>query len=509
MAKTEGIRAPGEIPASSLEGSAAGVLLGSGVAIASALGVRVAMARFLAPDDLGAVLLAIAVTSFAGIVASCGLRSASARRIAERLALGRSEEAESAARTAIGAALATGLAAGLLIPFLPRLGLGRLGELSSSVIAGTAPAALGLSLGMAMWGISQGRGDTRGRALFRDAGGSALRLAGVVAAAGLLSGAPARFALGWGVGSLLGDLSFVAYGTRRGWLRRSLPASARIDRGLLRSLPPFLGLTLINQAATWLDIVLLGALAPLAAVGVYGAAQGLGRVLGQVSDSASHRFLPLASAAVAARDEAGLAAGYRRSRQLAFAYLWPILGPCLLCPQALVRVAFGAHYEVAGSALRWLAAGWLARSVAGYTEEALVARGRASQVFAITLGSTLATAALFFLWVPRQGALGAAIAVAAGQALRGAAGIARFDRPLRRAVLAPVDFARLLGAAAPALAVALGFAAWPTPLPPWLVLGGVVIAALSAALGPAAVALRAVLSGARRRRTGRPEDRPV
>jgi O-antigen/teichoic acid export membrane protein len=259
-------------------------------------------------------------------------------------------------------------------------------------------------------------------------------------------------------------------------------------------------MTLINQAATWLDIVLLGALAPLAAVGVYGAAQGLGRVLGQVSDSASHRFLPLASAAVAAGDEAGLAAGYRRSRQLAFAYLWPVLAPCLLCPQALVRVAFGAHYEVAGSALRWLAAGWLARSVAGYTEEALVARGRAAQVFAITLGSTVATAALFFLWVPGRGALGAAIAVATGQALRGAAGIALFDAPLRRAVLAPVDFARLLGAAAPALAVALGFAVLPTTPAPGLVLGGVVLAGLSAASGPAAVALRAFLSGARRER---------
>ncbi len=498
MAEPEGIRPPAEISIAGLEGSAAGVLLGSGVAIASALGVRVILARGLSPGDLGAVLLAIAVTSFAGMVASCGLRSASARRIAERLVLGAGAEAESAARTAIGLALATGFAAALLIPLLPRLGLGRLGDLSSSVLLGTAPAALGLSLGVAMWGISQGHGDTRGRALVRDAGGSALRLAGVVIA-GLLSGGPARFALGWGMGSLIGELSFVGYGVRRGWLRRSAPASTDVDRGLLRSLPPFLGMTLINQAATWLDMLLLGALAPLSAVGVYGAAQGLSRVLGQVSDSASHRFLPLASAAVAARDEAGLAAGYRRSRQLAFAYLWPALAPCLLCPQALVRVAFGAHYEVAGSALRWLAAGWLARSVAGYTEEALVARGRASQVFAITLGSTVATAALFFLWVPARGALGAAVAVATGQALRGAAGFLLLGSPLRRAVLAPVDFARLLGAAAPALAVAIVL--WFLPAtPPWLVLGGVVLAGLSAASAPAVVALRAFLSGARRKR---------
>lgn len=491
----------------SLEGSAAGVLLGSGITIASALGVRVAMVRFLTPDDLGAVLLAIAVTSVGGMVATSGLRSASARRIADRLALGARPEAQSAARTAIGLSLATGLVAALLIPFLPLLGLGRLADLPLAVLAGTAPAALGLSVGVAMWGISQGHGDTRGRALFRDAGGSALRLAGVVAA-GLLSGGPACFALGWGMGSLIGELAFVGYGARRGWLSRSAPASARVDRGLIRSLPPFIGMTVINQAATWLDIVLLGALAPLAAVGIYGAAQGLSRVLGQVSDSASHRFLPLASAAVAAGDEVTLASGYRRSRQLAFAYLWPALAPCLLCPQALVRVAFGAHYEVAGSALRWLAAGWLARSLAGYTEEALVARGRAAQVFAITLGSTLLIAALFFTWVPVWGALGAAMAVAAGQALRGAVGVALFDPPLRRAALMPVDFLRFFGAAAPALAVALGFAAWPGASPAWLVLGGVVLAALAAASRLAARALRSFFAGARRERAGRPEDRP-
>ncbi len=411
--------------------------------------------------------------------------------------MGRSAEAESAARTALGLAALSGLLAALVIPFLPLLPLGRLGALASSVLAGTAPAALGLSVGVAMWGISQGHGDTRGRALFRDAGGSALRLAGVLVAA-LLSGGPVQFALGWGLGSLAGELSFVAYGARRGWLARGAPESSRLDRGLLRSLPPFAGMTLINQMATWLDIVLLGALAPLAAVGVYGAAQGLSRVLGQVSDSASHRFLPLASAAVAAGDEAGLAAGFRRSRQLAFSYLWPALAPCLLCPQALVSVAFGAHYEVAGSALRWLALGWLARSFAGYTEEALVARGRAAQVFAITLCSTVATAALFFLCVPREGAVGAAIAVAVGQALRGAMGVALLGAPLRREALRADGLAPLLIAAAPALVVALGFLALPAAtVPPVLVLATVVTAALPAALAPAGVALRALLRGRR------------
>lgn len=490
MAGAEGIRTPTDRAVASLEGSAAGVLLGSGLAIASALGVRVVMARFLAPDDLGAVLLAVAVTSFVGMVASFGLRSATARRVAERLAVGRSAEAESAARTALGLAALSGLLAALVIPFLPLLPLGRLGALASSVLAGTAPAALGLSVGVAMWGIAQGHGDTRGRALFRDAGGSALRLAGVLVAA-LLSGGPVQFALGWGLGSLAGELSFVAYGARRGWLARGAPESSRLDRGLLRSLPPFAGMTLINQMATWLDIVLLGALAPLAAVGVYGAAQGLSRVLGQVSDSASHRFLPLASAAVAAGDEAGLAAGFRRSRQLAFSYLWPALAPCLLCPQALVSVAFGAHYEVAGSALRLLAAGWLVRSLAGYTEEALVARGHAARVFAITLCSTLLIATLFLFWVPGWGALGAAAAVASGQALRGAAGVALLGAPLRRAVLSPLDFLRLLGAAAPALAVALALGALPAgAVPPAAALAAVGIAALFAASKPAGIALR-------------------
>ncbi len=490
-----------------LAGSALGVLLGSGVAIGSALGIRILMARSLRADDLGAVLLAIAVASFLGMVASLGLRQASARRIASLLAITDSEGARRTARTALVVAGCGGLVAAALVLLGPRWNslLGADGTVGIAAIPflvslGTAPASLGLALGVATWGISQGHGDTRGRALFRDAGGSLLRLVGVLAAA-LVSEGPALFAFGWGFGSFLGEMSFVAYGRRRGWFGATLEAK-KIDATLIRSLPPFAGTTFVNQLATWLDVVLLGALAPLAVVGVYGAAQGLGRVLGQISDSAAHRFLGVASTAVAAGDDKKLVDSYVEARRLALSYLWPALAPCLLAPEAVATLLFGAHYEAAGLALRGLAAGWLLRAFSGYTEEVLFARGRAAWVFGLVLSTSLVIAALFALAVPRGGAAAAVLAawaVAGGQALRGGLGLALLGRPIQRAALAPRSLIRLAVPLIPAVAVAWGFQLW--SVAPAIEVAGVVLAALLAAI-PTVRSLRSVVSrnwSARRR----------
>jgi O-antigen/teichoic acid export membrane protein len=464
--------------AGDLESSAAGVLLGSAAAIVGSFGVRMIAARSLDATALGALLLVVAVASFAGTVAGLGLRSATARRVADLRATGQHSGAARAARTALSTALLTGTLAAFLVPLLPFLGLGELARLAPALLLAATPACLGLPLGVATWGISQGHHDTRGRALLRDASGSLLRLGGIALAA-LLAGDVWVYALAWGLGSLAGEGAFVAYGVRQGWLSGAEPGA---DRDLLRSLPPYTGTTLVSQLGTWLDLLLLGALAPLAVVGSYGLAQSLGRVLGQVSASASHRFLPLATVAVAAGDDEGLAGHFRHARELAFRYLWVALAPCLLCPEALVRLAFGPGFEDAAAALYWLAAGWLVRGVAGYPEEALIARGQAGSMFKVVLASTGLSAALLVLWVPELGATGAARAVAAGQAFRGAAGLALLGS-LGLAACRPRDLLRLLAPTVPAIAV--GLLATRLAGPPWLAPALVVLAAAPAALATA------------------------
>lgn len=428
--------------------SATAILAGSGAALASSVALRVVLARALDPALLGSLLLALSVVSFAGGVASLGLRQASARRVAELRAAGRRRAAAGAGRTALLLAAGSGALvslAGVAVLAVP-LPLG--GKLPPPLLAAAAPVALGLAVGTATWGVSQGHDDTRGRALVRDTGGGLLRLA-CVGAAILGGGGLVAIAFAWALGSLLAEGAFVGYAVASGWLRRPRP---RCDRRLLASLPPFAGATAVNQSRTWLDMLLLGLLAPLAVVGLYGLAQSVWRVLRMVGTAAAHRFLPLATAAVAGRDATALADVHRRSRDLSFVFLWLPLAPCLLTPGPLVRLAFGADYAGAAQALRVLAAGLLVPALVGYAEEMLVARDRAAVVFRLGVASVLVTALLLVLLAPRFGAVGAALATSSGVVLRAAAAFVLLGGPLRRATLGGAG--RLAAAAAPAVLLA-------------------------------------------------------
>jgi len=433
---------------SRLARSTVAVLAGSAAALVSSLAVRVVMARTLDAGALGAVFLGISVVSFAGGVSSLGLRWAAGRRIAALLASSRKAEAARSARTALVAAAAAGAVVAIAVALAPALGLA--GRLPAALLPALAPVVLGLAVGTAVWGISQGRDDTRGRALVRDTGGSLFRLAGVAAAA-VVSGGVLSLGLGWALGSLAGEGLFLAYGLRQGWLSG---AKEGRDRELLASLPPFFGMTFLNQARTWLDMLLLGAVAPLATVGTYGLAQSLGRVLGMFQDAAAHRFFPLASSAVARQDERGLATVYGQARELTFSFLWAPLAPCLLCPNEVACVAFGAAHAGTGAPLRLLAVALLVPAVLGYTDELLVARDQPGTVLRIGLLGTGVTAVALLALVPARGAVGAAAATAMGTAVRSVAGWVRLGEAPRRATRDLASLGRLLLSAAPAVGTA-------------------------------------------------------
>lgn len=433
---------------SRLARSTAAVLAGSAAALVSSLAVRVVMARTLDRDALGAVFLGISIVSFGGGVASLGLRWSAGRRISALLAEEREAEASRAARTALAAAAAAGAAGALAVALAPLAGLA--GELPAPLLPAMAPVVLGLAVGMATWGVSQGRHDTRGRALVRDTGGSVLRLLGVGAAA-LVSGSLLSLSLGWALGSLLGEALFVVYALRAGWLRGA--ANGR-DRELLASVPPYFGMTVLNQARTWLDMLLLGLVSPLSVVGTYGLAQSIGRVLGLFQDATAHRFFPLAASAVARGDEEGLGAVYGQARGLTFAFLWAPLAPCLLCPNEVARAAFGADHAGTGEPLRLLALGLLVPAVLGYTDELLVARDRPGTVLKLGLLGAGVTAAGLLALAPRWGAVGAAAATGAGNAARSLAGWLLLGEAPRRATRDLASLRGLLLSAAPALLAA-------------------------------------------------------
>ncbi|HVT59834.1 MAG TPA: hypothetical protein VHR45_15715 [Thermoanaerobaculia bacterium] len=291
--------------------------------------------------------------------------------------------------------------------------------------------------------------------------------------------------LGFAAGAVLAEAALAAYAAARGWLRGG-EGTAR-DGGLLRALPPFAAGTLLGQAGQWFDVLLLGALAPAAAVGAYGLARGVERVLELVSEVASHRFLPTATSLHALAEPAALAAAYRQTRSLVLALLWPPAAICLLAPRAVLQALFGSRYTAAAPVLSLLCGALLVSVALGYNDRVLIACGCAAAVSRRSALGLLLGIAVAALLTPSLAGLGTAAGWAAmtvSQNLLWARRLWQENRisPWGRD-LAPV----LLGAIAPtAVAAAAASAAGWSEVAVALTTGSV------AAVGAAAAALRAL-----------------
>lgn len=391
------------------------VLLGSAASVAAAFATRIVLARHLGPGGFGLFTQGVAIATATGGCAALGLGAAGARRVSLLRAAGEPDGPRRAARTAIATGACSGAGASLLLFGLAPALAGAIAkpDLTRTLWA-LVPVVLALALGNAALGVARAFGDIVGRALWRDALGGLLRVAGVLVALAWGAG-PAGAALGFAGGSLAGELAFVGYATAHGWWRPALLEAThsgtdwRWDRELWRSLPPYAGMAVIVQAAQWFDVLLLGALAPVAVVGVYGVARGLERVLELVSEAGAHRFLPAATQALHRQGPAALAELYRETRRITLALLWPPLLLCLLAPAALLSAVFGPPYAESGAtALRLLAAGLLISAALGYNDRALLAAGDEVAVARITLMALLAGAVTAVGLVPRYGATGAA-----------------------------------------------------------------------------------------------------
>lgn len=398
--------------------STVSILAGGGAALAGSLVLRILMARALEPDALGLVLLAIAIVTPFGAIAGLGTNAALAQRVAERRAQGDGAGARAVARSGqllatgfgAGAAVLLAASAGALALLLKQPGLDRL-------LLPIAPVALGLATGSAALGVSRGFGDTAGRAIVRDTGGGLLRVLGVGAA--LLAGAPTSFgvAAGFAAGSVLAELLFLVYVAARGWL--SAPGGTR-GEPLLGDLRPFAASEVLAQATLWLDVVVLGALAPAAVVGLYGVARGLTRVLDLVRQASSHSYLPAAAAAVAVQEEGRLTTLHVATRHFAFALVWPALAVCLLAPAPLLGLLFGASYEAAAPTLRLLALASFLPSFFDYLDLVLIAERRPGDVLRAGTAGVAVLLILLAALAPRWGGTGTALALLGAGLVRGA-----------------------------------------------------------------------------------------
>jgi len=455
------------------------VLAGSVAALGGSLAGRIVLARVLDPERLGILFFAIAIVSSAGGLAELGLYSATTRRIAELLSRNEHPVAAATARTSLATAVTSGgFVTVLLVTAGPAIAK-RLGAVAlAPILPVLAPMATGLAMGIALWGISQGYGDVLGRAVVRDASGSMLRLTGIIAAA-LAGGTLVLLAGGFMAGAALGELAFLVYAVRHRWFAG---AEGWWDWQLLRELPPYAGVCALGQLQSWADMLIIGVFAEPAEVGLYGIARGLAQLPNMVWNAAEHRFLPMASAEAALRNERAVASVYAHTRRLMFSLLWPVLAVCLMLPGTVIEALFGPAYAGGATALQLLSGGFLFQAILGYNEPALVAMNRPAAVLRIGAAGTAVALVSMIVLVPRFGAAGAAAGVLAGTTVRAGAAWWLLRRITKLAEPGWRFLGWVLGAAVPAVAVAgalrlAGVEGWPA-----IVLTG-------AAAAPAAVIL--------------------
>ena len=205
-------------------------------------------------------------------------------------------------------------------------------------------------------------------------------------------------------------------------LRRALPAGPRLYRWRLwlgACLPIAAG-DLAASAFGFVDVVILGFLVPLEAVGLYFAATRIQQFVAFVHYAASATTAQRLTAARARGDEAGLGRLVRGQARWTF-LATACVGLGILAVAPLLLGLFGEAFRASLPVLAILVAGSVAASLFGPGEDVLTMLGGERLCAGITLAALVLAALLCFILVPWLGVAGAALAVAAAQIGRGLA----------------------------------------------------------------------------------------
>ncbi|MFT4171209.1 MAG: lipopolysaccharide biosynthesis protein [Rhodocyclaceae bacterium] len=221
---------------------------------------------------------------------------------------------------------------------------------------------------------------------------------------------------------------------------------------------PFAGTLFLGAILAWADRLILGALAPAAQTGGYGAASDLvlqGLVL--ISSAFFLAWYPRMVIAAEQGRRQELESLYQRYAVLALALLLPVALGYALVRHNLVAVLLGQAYsDVSVRVMPWLALSALLAGVRTYLLEIPLHIGNRMRLHLRNVAACAVTSVVLnLLLVPRYGAVGAAMAGGVAQAVgcllawTAARGVMR-----RRVPLIPLLYI-LAGCAAMALAVSL------------------------------------------------------
>jgi O-antigen/teichoic acid export membrane protein len=393
---------PPPVDAATMRGVARGGiagLLGTVFTGVAGLGTTWLVARGLGAHHAGAFFTATAAFVVAGGVAKLGTQTSLVYYPARLRALGAADEVRRCLRVAL---VPVGLVSGLI-----GIGLWWTGGLLA-VLAPLVPAA---ALSDAVLAATRGYRQMRPTVVYDRILRPALQLAGLGSLC-LVHGSPGWFALAWAapyVPSLLLGLRTL------GRLSRPVgnPGSSTFDTREFWAYSGTRGVAGIAQLALQrVDVMLVAVLAGLPAAALYAVA-GRFVILGQfVNQAISQVIQPRLAETLSTGDTVTARHYYRTATGWLVLTSWPLY--LLVGAYAPVYLAlFGPDYARAGAVTTVLAAAMLVATACGMVDMVLAMGGRTTWNLANTVLALVVTVVADLALIPRLGALGAAIGLAA------------------------------------------------------------------------------------------------
>lgn len=374
----------------------------------------VMIVRLISKADFGVISLAYVVLNVAATISILGLGTGLARFIARYRAQGGEDDVGRiiASGVLFVVCMATALSV-LMYVFSPTLSSMFNNDRLQDVFQVFSFLLLPMAGIQIISSIFQGLERSLPRFIFQDVMIYLVRL-GLVAPLFLLD---ERFS--WVVWSYVASawvtfLFAAAYTVRALRFYAPFGPSAALFAELLRFSIPLFGVSLIIKSSAWIGVILLGLWATASDVAGFTVALRLAEVLSIGIMALGFIFMPMATRAVASKDDAGVAHLYASTTKWASIFSLPLLLFVALDADYLLQALFSREYADSAAMLQVLSAGYFLHTVLGLNGSTLLAYGESNQVF---IGSALygaTTAGVALLLTHSLGGLGVAIAVTLG-----------------------------------------------------------------------------------------------
>ncbi len=373
---------------------------------------RTQLARQLGTEGYGVFALALVGLNVLALLATAGLQTGARRMLAHAEGRGGSNEIPELVATAIAMPLALGGVLGASLYASAGWLAGALDEPAlAPALRAMAFAVPTLALLNVLGSVFLGLGRALPKSLYRDVllNLTFLLLVLLMAYGGLTLSLAYAYVAAVTVG-LLGMAVHALYSLRGRWPGTRGIRFGSISVGLLVFSAPLFGIEVLYFVVGWTDTVMLGALAGAAEVGIYNAAMPLAQLISFALAPLGAVYLPAMSRLHAQGKYADVRASYQRFTRWLGLLTLPAAAVMVVYPEATLGILFGADYVAGATALRILAAGFLANNLAGPNAATLVALGHPRAAFAATLIVGLLNVGLNAVLIPRYGIEGAAVA---------------------------------------------------------------------------------------------------